>query len=224
MELTPFSEESVSRLAVFPLPSTVLFPGTVLPLHIFEPRYRTMVADALASDKAMAIVMVKDDGPRDMHTPPAVHDVATAGRIIHAETLPDGRFNILLHGLQRVRLLEELNEERPYRTFRASLIPQPGEAQLERASRELGRLQSCVLSLTNALETKDEQLVEVLRATPDPVQLADILSAAVVSDSALQQRLLAQDDFGYRVNKLIDVLADFMVRVGPSPRSALELN
>lgn len=223
MEPEPFSDEAVSRLAVFPLPSTVLFPGTVLPLHIFEPRYRAMVADALATDKAMAIVLAKDE-PSDMNTPAAVHEVATAGRIIHAETLPDGRFNILLHGMQRVRLLEELNEGRLYRTFRAELIPQPDEAQLERASRELGRLQSCVLSLTSALETTDEQLVEVLRATPDPVQLADILAAAVVSDSDLQQRLLSQDDFGSRISKLIDVLADFMVRAGPPPRSSAELN
>jgi Lon protease-like protein len=219
VDLEPLNLATLSHLPVFPLPRAVLFPGTVLPLHVFEPRYVDMVTDALAGDRTLAIVMLKDEAAEAESAAP-IHDVACAGRIIHADRLDNGRYNILLQGMHRVRLLEELPLERAYRRFRAEIIPRPSEAELVRASRELGRMQSCVLSLRSSVAESDEQLVEVLRSTPDPVQLADILSAAVVSDSALQQSLLAEADFQSRLKSLIDALADVMVRTGAPPREA----
>jgi len=215
---SPLSSAALSQLAVFPLPNTVLFPGTVLPLRIFEPRYCDLVRDALESESAMAVVLSKPSREDDRE--PTLHEVAGAGRIIHAEKLEGGHYNVLVHGLHRVRLVDELPRNRRYRRFRSVVIPPPDEAQLCEATAELGRLQSAVLSLRAAVAETDAQLVEVLRATSDPLELADILAATLVSEPEAQQALLASTRLNTRLANLIDMLADVMVRIGAPPRAA----
>jgi Lon protease-like protein len=101
-------------LPLFPLPSTVLFPDVFLPLHIFEPRYRAMVADAIASDRLIGMVLLKPGWERDYDGQPAVYPVGCSGVLTHVEELRDGRYNIVLRGLERFRIVEE-DHERPYR-------------------------------------------------------------------------------------------------------------
>jgi uncharacterized protein len=223
VDVESLSAAALECLPVFPLPKAVLFPGTVLPLHVFEARYCQMVADALAGEKAIAVVLLKP-GPRGvddaMSSSAEIHDVACAGRIIHADKLENGRYNILLQGVARVRLVNELSLLGGYRRFKSEIIERPNDRQLAAASRELARLQSCVLSLRTSVQKSDAQLVEVLRSTSDPVQLADILAAAVISDSEVQQYLLAQPDFAVRLRTLIDGLAEVMVKTGEPPKEA----
>lgn len=204
---------------MFPLPSTVLFPGTVLPLHVFEPRYRDMVSDALAGDGSMAIVLERTGV--DERGLPLVHTVAGGGRIIHAERLADGRFNILLQGLSRVRLLDELPLDRRYRRFRADVIAAPTEPELKEAHAELAKLQSCVLALRSVVAERDAPMLEVLRSTSDPLELADILAASMISSPAVQQELLASINLRTRLAQLVDALADAMVRMGEPDGAAL---
>src|SRR5262249_40986650 len=111
-------------LPIFPLPQTVLFPGALLPLHVFEPRYRAMVKDCLATHKAMAVALICETGERDAFRHPAIEAVAGVAVIIDHVELPDGRYNILLHGRARVRL-EELPFIPPYRRAKASLLHAP---------------------------------------------------------------------------------------------------
>lgn len=215
--MTRGSDARFESLPVFPLPSTVLFPGVVIPLHIFEPRYKAMVRDALAGDQLIALAMVKP-GLENEDVPPLC-DVACAGSIIHSEKLTGGRFNILLQGTYRVRLLDELPHERLYRRFAAEVIPAP-TAQDEKAARqELVELESCVVSLVQSVAERDAELVEVVRSTTDPIKLADILAATVVRDAAVQQDLLATRNLKTRLSKLIDAMADVLVEVG-EPSSA----
>ncbi len=89
------------RIPIFPLPSTVLFPGLPLPLHVFEPRYRGMVEDALAGERVIGMVLLKPGWESDYEGAPPVFPIGCLGRIDHAEPLPDGRFNILLTGRAR---------------------------------------------------------------------------------------------------------------------------
>ena len=103
-----------SRAPVFPLPGVVFFPRTVLPLHVFEPRYREMVRDVLKGEKLIAVALLRPGWEADYHRSPAFHEVGTLGRIEDLETLPDGRFNLQLVGLQRVRFGEAIQEQ-PYR-------------------------------------------------------------------------------------------------------------
>jgi Lon protease-like protein len=94
-------------IPLFPLPNVVLFPNVFLPLHIFETRYRTMVADALAGDRIIGMALLRPGYQSDYEGRPPVYPVGTAGVITHTEALPDGRFNIVLRGIEKFRILEE---------------------------------------------------------------------------------------------------------------------
>jgi Lon protease-like protein len=110
-------------LPIFPLPNIVFFPQTRLPLHIFEPRYRQMVQDALAADQRIGIVLLKPGWEPEYFGAPAVHEVATLGTIEQAVPLEDGRYNIVVRGDARVSLLDEVSRV-PYRTARVVTRPE----------------------------------------------------------------------------------------------------
>lgn len=209
-------------LPVFSLPDMVQFPGTVLPLHIFEPRYIAMVRDALAADEIIVTAMLSE-GADPMADQPPVHDVGCAGRIVHSQQLQDGRYNILLHGVQRVRMTEELPLHDGYRRFKVDLVRRPSQYAIDRASIELGQLESCVIGLKQSVEKTDSDLVEVLSSTSDPIELSDVLSAILVSDPQTRQKLLATVDLRERLRILIDNVAAAMVQVG-EPTPATKMN
>ncbi|HEV2063562.1 MAG TPA: LON peptidase substrate-binding domain-containing protein [Thermoanaerobaculia bacterium] len=109
------------RLPLFPLPGVVLLPGTLLPLHVFEPRYSAMVTDALAGDRLIGMAMLKP-GWENAAEPPPIYAVGGAGEIVESEDLEDGRFNIVLEGRFRYRVLDEAAPG-PYRLARVEEIP-----------------------------------------------------------------------------------------------------
>ena len=111
-------------IPLFPLPNMVFFPKTRVPLHIFEPRYREMVADALDSDPRIGIVLLKPGWEADYLGTPQLYTCGTVGTIEQAVSLEDGRYNILLHGDRRFRIVEELSSA-PYRTARVVAQPEP---------------------------------------------------------------------------------------------------
>jgi len=118
-------------LSLFPLPDVVLFPGVLLPLHIFEPRYRALVADALASDRRIGMVLLRSGWERDYEGRPPIHDVGSSGVIEHAVRLDDGRYNILLRGLERFRVLNE-DHAREYRRATIEPLHEPAIDEAER--------------------------------------------------------------------------------------------
>lgn len=106
---------------IFPLPTLVLFPHTVVPLHIFEQRYRAMVADALQGDRLIAMALLKPGWEKDYEGAPPVHEVVGVGRILRDEKTEDGRYNILLEGIARARI-EELLPPNPYRRAKVRVL------------------------------------------------------------------------------------------------------
>ncbi|ATY33187.1 LON peptidase substrate-binding domain-containing protein [Sphingomonas psychrotolerans] len=126
---------TATRLSVFPLAGALLFPRMHLPLHIFEPRYRALISDALARDRRIGVIQ-----PRDANEPPTLFDVGCVGRIAEVEALPDGRYDIVLEGLTRFTVLRELDVTTPFRQIEAELEA-AGEAEAlaiaERASLEI---------------------------------------------------------------------------------------
>src|SRR5690349_8249574 len=145
--------EALGALPLFPLPQTVLFPGALLPLHVFEPRYRTMVKDCLTTHKAMAIALISETGERDAHKHPAIEKVAGIGVIIDHVELPDGRYNILLHGRARVRL-EELPFVPPYRRAKAAILPCP---PVDPPQREVAALLASAAAFAADIRSRDPE-------------------------------------------------------------------
>lgn len=123
------------RISLFPLAGALLFPGAHLPLHIFEPRYRALVGDALARDRLIGMVQPCDDRPV-----PSLYSVGCLGRIVECDALEDGRFNIVLLGLTRFHILRELDVTTPFRQVEAEVEPEDAEevvlAPVERAALE----------------------------------------------------------------------------------------
>jgi Lon protease-like protein len=113
-------------LPLFPLPNVVLFPNVFLPLHVFEPRYREMVSDALSSDRLIGMVLLRPGWERDYEGRPPIYPIGCSGVITHVERTPDGCYNIVLRGVERFRILEE---DRSL-SYRRALVEPLGEHAL----------------------------------------------------------------------------------------------
>jgi Lon protease-like protein len=158
-------------IPLFPLPTVVLFPNVFLPLHVFEPRYREMVADALASDRLIGMVLLRPGWEQDYQGRPPVYPVGCSGVITHVERLNDGRYNLVLRGVERFRVVEE-DHTRPYR--RAVVEPlREGVTAADESSavrRLRSRLETLLASQTDTRVTDarttaalgDEDLVNAL--------------------------------------------------------------
>ncbi len=130
-------------LPLFPLPNVVLFPNVFLPLHIFEPRYREMVADALASDRMIGMVLLRLGWERDYEGRPPVYPIGCSGVLTHTERLPDGRYNLVLRGIERFRIVEEDHAHSYRRALVEPLAERPlGPADRAAIQRQRSKLES----------------------------------------------------------------------------------
>ena len=201
---------TVDRLPIFPLPETVLFPHMVLPLHIFEPRYRRMVADCLAGPRVLAMALLKPG--RGGGRQPEIHGVVGAGVIVHEERLPDGRFNIALKGVARVAVEEELATDTPYRIVHGRILedeyPPEGPGGLER---ELTTLKLCYLRLAAELPGASEDLTRFVTRARDPGLLVDVIASVAVPDVAERQRLLETVAVRDRLRRVTQAVGDFIL-------------
>src|ERR687888_1571851 len=110
-------------IPIFPLPNAVLFPNVYLPLHIFEARYRAMVADALKGDRIIGMVLLQPGYEADYEGRPPVYPTGCAGLVTHSEPLPDGRYNIVLRGIEKFRITAE-DHSKPYRLANIDPLPE----------------------------------------------------------------------------------------------------
>jgi Lon protease-like protein len=210
-------------LKIFPLPGVVVLPGTPTPFHVFEPRYRALLADALAGDRILAVpTLVSEEGAVEQFA--AVRPVAGAGFVEWEERLPDGRSHVVFRCLARVRLMEELPTGALYRAFRAEILedrfPPGGPAALETSMEAVAQL---VLELSLALpeESGSSQFAETVAQLRDPSALADLVAAAVVSDTDARYRLLETLDVAKRLEQVEAEVASvlLMVSAGRAPRA-----
>jgi Lon protease-like protein len=157
-----------SVIPLFPLPNVVLFPGVFLPLHIFEERYRALTRDALAGDRIIGMALLRPGFEGDYHGRPPIYPVGCAGVISHADRLPDGRFNIVLHGISKFRIAEEAAEGE-YRRARIEAITEVTDTPARRQIKEMRtRIEELLLTALKATEVQipvslsDEDLVHAL--------------------------------------------------------------
>jgi ATP-dependent Lon protease len=203
-----FSPELVAAprlISVFPLQNTVLFPHLPLPLHIFEERYKAMIADALEEDRAVAIALTDEDEPEL-----GAREVCSAGAITRVEHLEDGEKNIIVTGCFRARIVEVV-ERRPYPIARilpidergADLVPERTFRELRDAAIEWVFLQDS----DNAHE-----LIRRISWLRRPGHLADFLASHLFEDAALRQEILEAADVPRRVHRVASLVQEALER------------
>jgi Lon protease-like protein len=190
---------------LFPLPNLVLFPHVVQGLHVFEPRYRQLMADALRTDGTFALALLPPDWEDDYDGRPPVEPVACLGRIGWHEKLADGRYNLRLRGLSRVRLIEETPTDRLYRVARAELMPDVAPADLARLKRLRKALAEAVLP--HFTDAPARRQVEDLFGGDLPLgHVCDILAYGLPLPLEQKQALLAEPHVDLRAERMTDAL------------------
>ncbi len=199
----------MNPVPVFPLPNVVLFPRTILPLHVFEPRYRALVRDAAAGEGLIAVSLLFPGWESDYEGSPAFHPVGTVGRIENLQPLPDGRFMLQLVGFERVEFGEVVREE-PYRLVRVRSLPEaaaPQTPEAQAAKLELLTSQSC---LQRALS--DEPAGAILLDESVPFESATNGACANLPvQPAVRQSLLVENDLLRRCRRATE-LADAVLQ------------
>jgi Lon protease-like protein len=191
----------VARL--FPLPNLVLFPQVVQGLHVFEPRYRQLTADALADDRLIAVVLLKKGWEPQYEGRPPVETVACLGRVTHHEYLPDGRYNLRLRGIARLRLLDEPPGHKLYRTARAEPIPDVVPEDLPRLLALRRHLADAVLARFEPGGPAYRHLRDLFAGETPLGALCDMLAYALPVELGLKQQLLEEP----RVDARAEILA-----------------
>jgi Lon protease-like protein len=186
-------------IPLFPLPNVVLFPGVFLPLHIFEERYRALTRDALAGDRLIGMALLRPGFEGDYEGRPPIYPVGCAGVISHSDRLPDGRFNIVLHGVAKFRVVEELGDG-AYRRARVEALTETTDARAKREIRDMrARIEGLLVS---ALKATDVQIPGSL----SDEDLVHALCQYLQFEPAERQALLECDGAADRARALIEFL------------------
>jgi uncharacterized protein len=195
--------QTLTRLSIFPLSGALLFPRMHLPLHIFEPRYRALVSDAMARDRRIAMIQPRANEPGDKDKPP-LYQTGCVGHISQVEALDDGRYNIVLEGVSRFRLIRELDVSTPFRQVEGEMLPDEHDqtlalaerSSLEAESRKFATAQGYAVDWEAVARLDDEALVNGI------AQIAPF-------DAAAKQALLEAPSLSDRTELIVQLLQFF---------------
>src|ERR1043166_7079346 len=201
----PSSVTLPKQLPVMPLPGAVLFPHALLPLYIFEPRYREMLEHALQRDRMFSVALIKPSCP-EWHAPEDFFHLATVGLIRACVGRGDGTSNLVLQGLHRVRFTS-FEQETPFPVAKIDIVESTGDATVE--SEALGEK---VLELYRKLKRAERQLPpkidRYLEQLGDLEMLADLVASTFVDDPLRRQKMLEESSVNERLRLLITFLQD----------------
>lgn len=189
-------------IPLFPLASVVFFPNTLLPLHIFEQRYRQMMNDVMDSERIIGMILLKPGWEKSYAGNPEVYGVACMGKIVNLEPLEDGRFNTVLFGLKRVKVLE-IVKEHPYRAARVEILEDKHGASESVYGERIRQL----ISTWNEMLGKEQEPHKINVDTGLPIEnLADAVASSVISNVFEKQILLEETNVQRRAERVLDHL------------------
>jgi ATP-dependent Lon protease len=210
---------ALRRLPLFPLEDVVLFPHSMIPLHIFESRYRKMVRDVLGSNRLLAIsLQLEKENAHDGNVP-RVAVVASVGELVLAQELPDGRFNLVVRGRARIGIDEELPSDEPYRLIAAHEIPDDSSEARADIDEADTALRALVSGLAESIPDGGDLLKHVAAAQDTPAALANVVAASLIADSKTRQYLLETTNVFQRLERLSTEVVALTDRVGKPGRA-----
>jgi uncharacterized protein len=210
---------ALSSLPIFPLPNCVLLPGGLMPLHVFEPRYRELTRDCLAGHQLMGVARLRPGYESTYYGRPPVFEKCGVGRIICSEELPDGRFALLLRGIARVEIARELpSRGRNYRLVEARTID---DASCDPADAHVHHRRLILLCdrLSELLEQGGSELRDLVRGFQSPGACADAVAAALIMDADARQELLEARDPMIRLQRTLGYVSHLLCELAPCPDS-----
>lgn len=200
------SDESEGPLKVplFPLPNVVLFPRAVLPLYVFEERYKRMIADAMEGDRRIAMALLQPGWEKDYYCRPPIEPVVCVGRIIANEKSKSGEYTLLLQGQMRAVLQNETggrpSDPTPYRVATVQPLPETAAMEIDLA----GSRQDLRTIFSHAsLGVPGKQLNDLFTGPMSTAQIADLVAFRFLEDIRLKQALLAEADVVRRVERIV---------------------
>jgi Lon protease-like protein len=216
MEDTERIRRALPGLPIFPLPGAVLLPHALVPLHVFEPRYRKLTRDCAEGLRVMGLAHIPDELAA-AQKPPRVLPIVGVGVLARVDPLPDGRFNIILRGVARARILEELPSDEPYRLVRAEpLSPHVSAQDADRAD----GLRRLVLALCAAQPGPEmETLAQLAGKAKDPGDLADVVAGILIDAPPERQAVLEAQGIARRLD-LVTQAAVAALALGASTAAA----
>ena len=203
-----------TAVPLFPLPNVVLFPRAVLPLHIFEERYKTMIADALKGSKQIAMALLKPGWEKNYDGAAGIEPVVCVGTVLAHERFNDGTYNLLLQGVARARAVREVTL-RPYRTAELEPVVEPPclELDLSNQRRHLisifsnGRFSSVPLC---------QKFLEMLGSHVSTTDIVDLVGFNLIDEVHVKQQLLSEPDPRKRANRVVGILERMQILSTPS--------
>ena len=193
-----------TRLSVFPLPGALLFPRMHLPLHIFEPRYKAMVSDAMARDRRIGMVQPRSHNDTAPGSQPALFDLGCVGRIAEVEALDDGRYNLVLEGVALFRIVRELDVTTLFRQVEAELIPAGPDQTLSLGARAALELESKRFAEAHGYQVDWDAVGRL-----DDESLVNGISQIAPFDTAAKQALLEAPDIAERADLIVQLMQFF---------------
>jgi Lon protease-like protein len=209
-----FDPGALTELPIFPLPNCVLLPGGLLPLHVFEPRYRELTRDCLATHQLMGVARLRPGYEQTYYGRPPVYERIGVGRIICSEELPDGRFALLLRGVARVEIARELPVERAYRLVEAQLLRDASCDPTDVTDHHNQLIHLCD-RLAEVIEQGGAQLRDLVRAFETPGECADAVAAALIMDADERQELLEAIDPMVRLQRTLGHVSHLLCELAP---------
>lgn len=214
MRETAFDPSALSSLPIFPLPNCVLLPGGLLPLHVFEPRYRELTRDCLAGHQLMGVARLRPGYEPAYYGRPPVYERCGIGRIICSEELPDGRFALLLRGIARAEIARELPPERTYRQVEARVLAD-APCDPTHARDQHRKLITLCDRLAEVIDQGGAQLRDLARAFESPGACADAIAAALIMDADARQLLLEACDPLVRLQRTLGHISHLLCELAP---------